>query len=287
MAYIPNFHSLTKDQENLLNKNYCFATQGLLNVNISKGDFKFHSRIWQRKGQDLTASTWASISTDYASLKHKRSTEKFSQYKLEITPIQYIEGLKLTCDCKLWGGSGEHKDPSVSLEYQHKQASGKVAYHTETSDVILQVTTGKVECGVGAEVKCNVARTALEEFTTAVWWNKLDSSLVLKHATKAFELGSVNISYYQELNSNTRMGSNVNTNLKSASTEIEVGGDYQMDEDTLMKAKVNSTGTVGLAFVRQLTKSLKGTFASEINTKSLVSHSDSEYKLGFRFDFNN
>ena len=286
MAKLHSYSSLTKNQENLLHKKYCFGSQSLLNLNISKDDFTFHSRIAQKADQTILGSTWAGISSDYFSLKHKRSTDKYSRYKLEITPKQFVQDLKVICDCKLWGGSEPRKDPSVGVEYAHEKATGRVAYHTASSVLAVRLTAGRPEYGVGLKAKADVANVSLTALTAALWWIKGNSSLVVRHTGKGFQLGSLELSYYQELNPSTRLASRVNTDLKSAATHIEVGGDYKLDESTVAKAKINSGGNIGLAFSRELSKNLTATLATEIKTHSIVEHSDSDYKFGFRFDFN-
>ena len=286
MATLQSYSSLTKDQEHLLNKRYCFGSQSLLNLNVSKDNFTFHSRIAQFKDQTTLASTWASISSEYFSLKHKRSSDKYAQYKLELIPKRFVDNLKVICDCKLWGGSEHRKDPSVGIEYAHEKATGKVAFHTASSTLAVRLTAGKPEYGVGLKAKADLANPSVTALAAALWWIKGNSSLVVRHTGKGFQLGSLELSYYQELNPSTRLASRVNTDLKSAATHIEVGGDYKLDESTVAKAKINSGGNIGLAFSRELSKNLTATLATEIKTHSIVEHSDSDYKFGFRFDFN-
>ena len=123
MDKLNSFDSLTGKQEDLLNTGYCFGNLGILKMNIVNNNLTFCSKITQQKDQKIFAWTWVGFSNDFFSLRHKRSTEKFSRYCLEITPKDYIKDLKITCDCKLWDN---RKDPSVSLDYAHEKAVGKI-----------------------------------------------------------------------------------------------------------------------------------------------------------------
>ena len=286
MDKLNSFDNLTKSQEELLNNNYCFGNLALLKLNIAKENFTFHSRISQAKDQNTLASTWIKLGNEWVTFKHKRSTEKFSQYKLEFLLKDYIkQNLKVICDCQLWGISA-HKDPSVSVEYSNEKMTGKMVYHTDNNEIHLQLTGGKPEYGVGLDCKYEFSTKSLQHFIVAGWWTESNRTLALKLMLNSLNTTKVNISYYQELNPNARLASFVSTNLSNAVTKIKVGGDYKLDQDTVIKAKINSTGNVGLAFSRKLSSTLSATLATEINTKSLVSHADNDYRLGFRVDFN-
>ena len=286
MANIESYHDLTKKQEDLLSKNYSFGTSALLNLNLSADNFTFHSKIGENKNEGNLASTWVEFANSLFSFKHKRTTAKYSQYKVEVTPKDVVKDLKVTFDCKLWGGSDKRLDPSIALDYHKSTATGRLAYHTESSIIAASVTGGKQEVGAGVDLKYNLKQHELVSVIPAVWWINEQSRLVVKYATDSFKLGTAHVSYYQKVNPTTTLASKIASNLKSGETEIEVGGEYNFDPSSLIKAKVNSFGNLALAFTRTLSKNFQATVATEINTQSLVSHADSNYKLGFRFDFN-
>ena len=288
MVKLENFKDLTIKQENLLKKNYSFGSVGLLNLNIKNNDLTFHSRISEKADKGPLASASLEYKNDFISLKGKKRNDTFSYYKLEVTPNKVIKDFKAVLDCKILK-SDSFVDSSVAVEYKHEKFLGKLAYLTQTNVVNAQVTIGKPEYGVGFDGKLDVGTKQLAGLTTALWWFKKNSRLVFKHIgtnAELFALGNFELSYYQKISPLAHIGSKVSTNWKSKVTEIEVGGDYKFDRNTLIKGKINSEGNIGLSFARSLSSQLKATIATEINTDNLVRHSSKGYKLGVRFDFN-
>lgn len=103
---------------------------------------------------------------------------------------------------------------------------------------------------------------------------------------ESLSLGNLQFSYYQKLGKLAHVGSIVTTNWEKMSSTLEVGGDLQYDEKTLLKGKINSLGKLGLALSRNISEHLTFSIATEIDTKEVYSTMLTEYKLGFRADLN-
>lgn len=285
MAKLDNFTGLTKTQEDLLKKYYCFGSLGLLNLNVVNDAFTFHTRVAQRSEQGTRASAWLQYKNDLLLLKAKKRNDKFSHYKLELTPTKVIENLKAIFECKLAAGEGKN-DASVALEYSSEKFKEKITYLTHQNAVRLQLTAGKPEVGFGLDAKVKIEGFQVENVTPAFWWFKDGARLVVKHVGNDFKsFGSFEASFFQAISGDTNFGSKVVTNWNSKATTIEVGGDYKYDANTLVKAKINSVGNIGMALTKTLSDKLRVSVATEYKAQSLLAHSNDGYKFGLRFDF--
>jgi Eukaryotic porin len=287
MAKLESFRGLTEKQENLLKKSYSYGSAGLFSLKINNGDFTYRTRFSERVDHPSLASAWIEYKNNLFSLKGKKANNGDSYYNVTVTPANLLKDLKLVFDCRL-NKLEEKVDPSVAVEYKQPQVIGKLSYYTLQNVAQAQITLGKPELGLGFNFKFDVGSRSLKEHNTAVWWFKDASRVVFKYIGKKELLvpERFELSYYQEISSLANLGSKVTTNWSTKATEIEVGGDYKYDESTLLKAKINSFGSIGLALSRTLNPSLKATIATEVNAQSLISHNIKDYKLGVRLDFN-
>jgi hypothetical protein len=284
MAKLDNFSGLTRPQEDLLKKYYCFGSLALLNINLARENLTFHTRASERSGQHPRASAWLQYKTDLFLLKAKRRNDRLSHYKLELTPAKLVANLKAVFECKL--EEGKEVDSSVNLEYSHEKAKGKVSYLNASKTLRVQGTAGKPETGFGLDTKVSTESWNLTSHVEAFWFFKNSARLVLKHVGKDLKgLGSFEASYLHEVNANANLASKVVNDWQSRKTSIEVGGDFKYDEKTWVKGKVNSDGKIALALTRIVTNNLRTSVASELSAAGLLSNHSDSFKLGFRVDF--
>jgi Eukaryotic porin len=277
MARIPVFSDLFSKHDEILQKNYCFNNKILLNTRLSKENSFLSSKISDRKDEGLGGSVRAQYSTNWLDINAKLSSEKYYNAKVKVTPEKYLRDFKGFCEIGL--------SPSLGIQYFYELTKGKISYYINSSIVKLELTAGYPVHGIGLEINYQIFNKEFRSISPAIWWGKKHSKLLLKYTSDSLSLGTLNISYYQKINKSTHFVSSIETDLKSSSTNIQVGGDYKFDEYTLVKGKISSIGTIGLAFSRVINKNLKATLATEINTETLVSHADSQCKLGLRIDF--
>lgn len=286
MAKLDNFSGLTRPQEDLLKKYYCFGSLALLNINLTQENLTFHTRASERSGQHPRSSAWLQYKNDLFLLKAKRRSDRLSHYKLELTPSKFIQNFKAVFECKL--EEGKEVDSSVNFEYSHEKAKGKVSYLNATKTVRVQGTAGKPETGFGLDTKVSTESWNLTNHVEAFWFFKNSARLVLKHVGKDLKgLGSFEVSYLHEVSSKANLASKVATDWHTRKTSIEVGGDLKYDDNTWLKGKVNSEGKIALALTRIVAKNLRTSIATELPAASLLSNHPDRFKLGFRVDFTN
>lgn len=288
MVKLENFAGLTRKQEDLLKKSYSYGSLALLNANFQQGDFTFHTRAAHGKNgsTDPVVSAWIQIKDGLASWKAKKRTDGLHHYVLEWTPKSIVDNVKVKAECKT---ENHRTEPNVSVEYTHAHAKAKLAFLGNPFVVKGSVTTGKGDYGLGLDGKYNTQTQQLQAYNIAAWFFRKHSKLVVKHAgsgAESFENGNLEVSYYHKLSPKVHVASRVVNNLKANTTGFEIGGDYKYDDSTVLKAKIGSTGVVGLALIRQLNQNVKLTLASGVDSKAISANDLHDFKFGLRLDYN-
>ena len=285
MAKLETFSNLTRPQEDLLKKYYCFGSLALLNVNVANDKFTFHTRLSERHGEHPRASAWLQFKNDLFLVKGKKRNDRFSHYKLELTPAKLLQNLKAVFECKILP-DGVSPDASLNVEYNIEKCKSKWTYFTNKNVLRVQNTFGRGDYGLGVEAKADLESLALTDHILAFWWFKDSSRLVAKHAGKSFDkLGEFEVSYLNHVNDSATLASKVTTKWASRTTALEVGGEYKYDENTWLKGKLNSEGKAALALTKTLTSTLRVSAATELTASSLLTQHADTYKFGVRFDF--
>jgi hypothetical protein len=285
MAKLENFSGLTRPQEDLLKKYYCFGSLALVNVNVVNDKFTFHTRLSERHSENPRASAWLQFKNDFLLVKGKKRNDKFSHYKLELTPSKLLQNVKAMFECKLVA-DGSPVDATLNVEYNYEKFKTKLSYLTAKNALRLQETFGTGERGLGLDVKLDVESLSVSDHVTAFWWFKNNTRLVLKHVGKSFStFGDFEVSYLHGVSDVANIASKVVTKWASRITSVEVGGDYKYDENTWLKGKLNSDGRLALAVTRTVTPNLRASVATELAAQSLLAHHSDNYRFGLRFDF--
>lgn len=234
------------------------------------------------------ASNWFKFEQNGSSIRAKRRTDGVTQITYENAP-KSLSGFKITADGKITTvKSLQNYEVSVSGEYSHTSAKAKLTFLDNPFVIKGSFTAGKPEYGVGFEGKFDLASQRLTGYNMALWLTQKHQKLVFKHVgtnPNEYELGNLEVSYYQKVSPLAHFGSKVTANLTNGNTDIEFGGDYKYDDSTLLKGKLNTDGKLGLAFQRALSKTLSVTIASEVDTRSIAANKLYDNKVGIRFDF--
>lgn len=284
MAKLDNFSGLTRPQEDLLKKHYCFGSLALLNLNLGKDNFTFHTRISEKAGGHQRASAWLQFKNDLFLIKGKRRNDQFAHYKLEVTPGKLLPNAKAVFECQIHDYNDV--DGTATFEYNHEQFRGKASLLTSSQVLRLQGTFGKPQLGFGFDNKFSIESVSITNHVLAFWYFKNDARLVLKHAGKTFNnFGQFTASYLHAVSSRANIGSLVTADWATRGTYLEVGGDFQYDDKTWVKGKLNSEGSVGLALTRLVANNLRLSVATDLTAASLLSSHGDPFGFGIRIDF--
>lgn len=292
MVKLEQFSSLTRNREDLLSKPYCYGSFGVVNVEVDSDNLTFHARSSLRNENEankVRASSWLKFQLAQASLKAKKRTDGLSHYTIEWVPKDLIPDLKLKSECKVSTSEGSQTaEPSLTAEYSMDNLKAKLAFADNPRVVKGSFTTAFGDYGVGLDGKFDISSKRLTGYNTAVWWNYNDKEVVLKHLgtnKEKLALGEFQLSYYYRKDK-IAFGSLVSSNWQNKSTYMELGGDYDYDDITVLSGKINSEGKVGAALKRKLNPYLTLRVASEVDATKVSSSAINNYKFGFRFDFN-
>jgi hypothetical protein len=286
MAKLASFNDLTKSHEEIANKGYCFNSSGILKIGIKSQNYSFKSKAIEKSNESMIGLLSASFKYQIATITHKRTTERFSQYSLDVDLDKFINGLAFKTDCKIWRTLENKIDPNIELAYSFKNlVNASIKLGTETGKLTTTLTVGKQNIGLGFESSLNCVSHFIERPTFGVWINNSQANLVAKYKLGLFDKGILSLFYYQQLANHAKLFFNAVTDCKKCSSKVVIGGIYQPDDSTTIKGKYKSTGVIAISFSKYLNQYLKATAATQINTQGFISQSSSQNKIGFRFDF--
>jgi hypothetical protein len=293
MVRLEGYSSLSKKQEDLLKLGFSYDRQALVTVTSDAPDLRFKARAAHLKPSATTpvlASTSVHFKKDLLTFTAKRRSDSLSHFIFEYTPKDLIPNLKFKSEARIThSASGDRVEPSATVDYSHTLGKAKLTVSDNPGVAKASVTFGKPEYGVGLDGKFEFGLGRFTGYNVAGWWFRKHAKLVVKHVgtdKSNYAVGDCVMSYYQKLTPLTHLASLVKVNWPTKNTYIEVGGDYKYDDKTLLKAKTNSDGKVGLAFIHKLSSNLKVTLATEVDSKKVTSASVTDYAFGFRLDFN-
>lgn len=286
MAKLSSFDHLTQKHDEILTKGYCFNSAGTLKVSASGENYTFTSKVAEKHDEGMLGMAWASFKYNAFTIKHKRNTDRYSQYSIKADLNKIFQGLKANADCKIWKCLENIVDPSLSLSYSYKdQANANIKLETGSGKMTVALTAGQKNVGLGFEGRFNYIEKSAEKATFAAWLWKPRTKLVVKYSFGIINNGICSVDFYQKLTDRAKMSAHLVKNIKSSVNELEIGGDYWLDEFSEIKGKVQSGGNMAMSLSRRINENLVATLATQINSESLVSHSDSKYRLGVRLEF--
>lgn len=286
MAKLASFDTLTQKHDEILTKGYCFNSAGTLKVSATGGNYSFTSKVSEKCDEGMLGMAWASFKYNAFTIKHKRNTDRYAQYNVKADLNKILQGLEANVDCKIWRSLDDTIDPSLTLAYSYKdQANANIKLETASGKVTTAFTAGQKNLGLGFEGRFNYIEKSAEKATFAAWLWKPRTKLVVKYSFGVVNNGICSVDFYQKLTDRAKMSAHLVKNIKSSVNELEIGGAYWLDEFSEIKGKVKSGGNMAMSLSRRLNENLMATLATQINSESLVSHSDSKYRLGVRLEF--
>jgi voltage-dependent anion channel protein 2 len=153
-----------------------------------------------------------------------------------------------------------------------------------TSDVVL-ARNGIL---LGAETNYNVNDGTITRYATAVGYSAPDYAITI-HGLSNLRLFSA--SYYHRVNADVEAGAKAvyNSAASSNGMNLEVGAKVYLDKAAFVKAKIASTGILGLAYTQTLRPGVKAAFGVAIDTQKLNDPTipGSAHRVGAQFTFEN
>ncbi|EKM79267.1 hypothetical protein AGABI1DRAFT_85125 [Agaricus bisporus var. burnettii JB137-S8] len=153
---------------------------------------------------------------------------------------------------------------------------------TFTADAVV----GRDNLFLGAEAAYNVTEGNVSRYATAIGYLSHDYSITV-HALN--NLNTYHASYHQRISDSTEAGAKAvyDTKATHGGVALEVGAKTVLDQSSYLKAKINNTGVLALAYSQALRPGVRATFGLAVDTQKLndVSPSGPAHKVGVHFVF--
>jgi len=258
----------------------------------ARNDVTLETTLLQRKDGSILGS----FAPKY---KHKDWNTTFSaelntkkEVKVEVSAedLLSVDGLKTT----LTGWSkGNENFGVVGVEYKHELATATVSVDYGKP----QGSTVKASAVIGAQ---GVALGASTEYFFGGESELRDLTTVLSYASSEFDItafgkiqnqgdedhNELGASYFHRITPEWHVGSEVvfETANADAKPKLTFATQYQLQSDTVLKAKFDTAGKLGLSYQQKYNRNAKLTLSSTIDTNSLGGKNGSTF--GFSLSLN-
>ncbi|ORX91464.1 hypothetical protein K493DRAFT_264505 [Basidiobolus meristosporus CBS 931.73] len=194
-----------------------------------------------------------------------------------------IQGLKVDVFGSLLPTVGS-KNVKVSLEYKQPKVFTRANVDLLKGPVFqADAVVGQDGILIGGEVGYDTLGAKVTKYNATLGYVALDHAITLQ-ATSALSVFSA--SYYHRVNLDVEAGAKAVWDSKAPQSPIalEVGTKYFLDKDTFVKAKINNTGILGLAYTQAIRRGVKVSVAGTFDTARL---NENAHKLGLSVVFEN
>jgi hypothetical protein len=286
MVRLESYSSLTRKQEDLFKKNYCYTSFALATFSHQTSDLLFKTRVAKQFKGPVKFNLSGAFKHGDFTFTPKQKTDGSQLLAFDFTPDRdnKLRGeLKLVTEA----GAVKSQEPTLSVEHSRDNARVKLAL---TSDLSAKFTGtfGQTDLGFGVETKVPLNAVAAPVLNVAGWYNHSRTNSVFKAegldlATRT--VSKLSASTYLDISPSVKAGSLITFDLKEKAVSTTFGAEYQLSDKTLLKGKLDNAGTVGVALQQSLSSHVKLGVASQVETAKVVSGSNSDFKFGFRLDF--
>ena len=278
---LESFASLTKAQEDLLSKKYCFGSLALLKMHSLGGPIVFKAKSAHHSDASVDASTSLSIKPASLTLTTKLSTSGPKSLSV-IYPASSAFTTRVTAILSPSGtASGE-----ISGTYSHKHLQTDVTVKYPHA-LKVSAVGGKKEHGVGLEAEYNAASGRFVTYNFLKYLKGKNYRVVLKHVSTdelQYKPGEIWLSYYGKTGTKTKIGAKAALNWETKNVEIEFGAAYQHSENLTLRGKLNSQGKVAAAVTKGVGKGLDVSLGTEVDIRKAAHLGVSDYNIGARVD---
>jgi len=200
------------------------------------------------------------------------------------------KGLKIDINTTL---HPEKHSQTVSLATTYKQPGLNTRAHldlfngpTFTADTVF----GRKGFLLGAEAQYNLNKGAVTRYATALAYTAPEYALALHGLSN---LNTFSASYFHRVNADVEAGAKAIYETKAAPhaahVNLEVGTKVYLDKAAFVKAKIASSGVLGLSYTQALRPGVKATFGLALDTTKLndPASTGATHSVGASFVFEN
>jgi len=276
----PKYDDLGKEAKGVFKNGYGSGSVKLdLKTTTKKGvEFKTHG-----SSNNETGKVEGNLETKYKfkdygiTLTEKWTTDNVLSSDI-IVEDQIAKGLKLEFDTSFTPNTGK-KSAKIKSAYKRNYFHG-------TADVDFDFAGPTVQASGVASYEGWVAGYQVAFDTSK---SKLtDNNFSLGYRSDDFQVHSAvedasrfSGSIYHQISKNLEAAALLEWTTGNSNTSFQVGCKYDLDKDTTIRAKVNTSSHLGLAYTQRLRPGIKATLSAHVDSKNLNSGG---HKLGLSLD---
>jgi len=259
------YADLGKRTSDLLNKE--FPTTSFAEIKVKPSIEGLAPEVTLTKGKDGNLAGKLGVKYNLANPRGVQlsvTTDTAKNVKLEAVAENTVtQGLKATV------GYDFHKT-SLDLEYKHDYFTVSTGLDSSASSTNARgsFVVGKDGFAAGAFTEYNVATGHRNALNGTASYTDLDS------VATVFARQSTNIvgaTYYRRATDRVAVGVEGVYGWKSGKPTITLGGAYDVDVNTTVKAKVDSDGRVGLSYAQRFNRFTRVILGASVNTQNASS----------------
>lgn len=231
----PTFANHGKAAKDLLSKKYSFD-RSLALKSVARNGIEVETKGFQQ-ASGLGGSVKGKYRDgDYGLFESTLSTEGSTVYSWE-TDRLHGGGLKV----KLSGD----EQPKGTAEFTYAKDSIATTLAVDASGKSTSVTAAAVVgfdgISVGGQVVYDVSDQNVTDYNAAAEYAQTDFTVTARTSNRADDVA---ISYYHNASPRLTLGGKFTYNFSSGERGLVAGGEYQVDQSVLVKAKADNAGTV-------------------------------------------
>mmetsp|Transcript_8004 Transcript_8004/g.16092 ORF Transcript_8004/g.16092 Transcript_8004/m.16092 type:complete len:275 (+) Transcript_8004:1456-2280(+) len=186
-----------------------------------------------------------------------------------------VNGVKLTLN----GTTGSSQGATAKIEYTHPH----LALTTLVDLIRGPVVTSSLVLGVhgvalGGEAEYDTTKAEVSKYAAVISKSEKDSEFTLWASDK---FRKIKASYTHDVSAVTSVAAELNYDTSSEARSMAMGMKHALDSQSTVKARLESSGLLSLAYITDIRPGTKVVLATKMNTKTM----DSAPSLGFHLTY--
>jgi len=234
------FNDLGKSVNDLFKqKKYTFGKQ----VEVKQNSTNFETTSKFSAGSSASAE----LTTKYSDKSFgsvEVTTDSVNKISTKVVASKLADGLKITVE----GARKKNLEGKVEAKYV-KDSVAAVAEFDCCKNLSVNTVVAHKGLSVGGAVKVNVADQSIQDYNAAVQYAK-DGFVGTFSTANKFDVLTAQVS--NQVDSRTFLAAEFQYNLAEETRKLQFGGQYKLDADTTVKAKVSQAGAIFAVWQHQL-----------------------------------
>ena len=278
---LESYSSLTKPQEHLLAKKYCFGSLAFLSLHSLGGPIAFKAKAAQQADSSVVSSISLSVKSASLTCKPKLSNSGSQSFSL-----QYPASSALTIRALALRSPDGVSSGQVTALIKHKHATAEITV-SHPQAVKVAAVVGKRKYGLGVEAEYDAAAGRVVTYNFLEYFKGKGCRVVLQHvSTDAlhYKPGDFLLSYYTRASKTTHIAAKAMMNWERKDVSIEFGADYKHSDSVTLRGKIDSQGRLAAGMTKSFGEGVEVSVGTEVDSRRAAHTGVSDYRFGARVD---